>query len=66
MIRIDAEAYCQTCVDFKPIVTMFKYDDPEECAYDTIVSCKYKERCARVAAYEKLRSMNQEAKDQCQ
>lgn len=54
MIRLIVEEYCQDCPDFKPVAEKTNYYAGDVRAMcNTVVHCKYKDRCAAVAEWMK-------------
>lgn len=58
MIRVEVEEYCQFCLDFEPeasLPDLLYSSDREEPIIigDTVVRCKYRERCHNIERYVK-------------
>lgn len=63
MINLDIERYCENCPDFEPNVDKetLRVEDfgsyyPEPFRHETVITCKYRDRCHEI--YER-------AKDEC-
>ena len=72
MIRLEVEPYCQECQDFeadveRPECNLFFGTDPDgkkiellTCS-DTVIRCKYRNRCRRLSEYLKRQTGEENA-----
>jgi hypothetical protein len=51
MIKLIVEDYCHRCRGFEPELEQVQYTANLEVRNDTLVFCKYKERCKSIAEY---------------
>lgn len=63
MIKFNISIYCQDCLDFEPQVTQrpeqLKSNDGDSYFYgDTLVECKYRNRCKTIYNYLKKEKNN--------
>lgn len=59
MIKLEVETYCQNCPDFDPEVYKYSYEGDMRHTDDvneTVVYCKYKQRCHSIAKYMAMKN----------
>lgn len=63
VIKLIVPDYCHSCTDFEPSVTQRPEELRSSCGYsclygDTIVECKYRNRCGAIYDYLKKEGKN--------
>jgi hypothetical protein len=69
MIKLYVEGYCQNCPDFEPEVEKLEHDsysveyNEHVCCCETVITCKYRDRCRQQIQYLKNERRRENNKD---